>query len=350
MSVLAPSRLRGLTPGGSSRSPVRLATRLSLVLVAAMAGAGIAATSAVHASPAGPSRSCEVSTAQTYTVAAGESWFQIAQRVGVPAAELLQANDATVDSTIYPGDVLCLPAGANAPAAGSRGSSCGSAGAGSYTVVKDDSWFGIANDVGTRMASLLEVNHATAETGLQPGDVLCLPVGATMTPAAAAPKSVKIEVLPLQGPCGFGDTWRDARGNGRRHEGVDLIAAAGKYVYAVVDGVLSRRAWDQPGRLAGNGWWLTSADGSGTYFFYAHLYAFAPGLKVGSHVKAGQIIGFVGTTGSSSTSHLHFEIHPDGGDPINPYSTIKSMGGCNNGTAYRQPDGWVPDTAGVDVG
>ncbi len=67
-------------------------------------------------------------------------------------------------------------------------------------------------------------------------------------------------------------------------------------------------------------------------------------------MKAGQIIGFVGTTGSSSTSHLHFEIHPNGGDPINPYDTIKSMGGCNTGTAYRQPDGWVPDTAGVDVG
>jgi murein DD-endopeptidase MepM/ murein hydrolase activator NlpD len=318
------------------------------MLVSTIVG-GIAAPTVVHATPAAARRSCAVAGAQTYTVTTGESWFQIAQAVGVRAAVLLQANDASADTTIYPGDVLCLPAGATAPAPGDRGSSCGTAG-GSYRVEQGDSWFGIANRVGARMASMLDANHATADSALQPGDVLCLPAGATAKAAEAKPTHVAIEALPLQGPCGFGDTWRDARGNGRRHEGVDLIAAAGKYVYAVVDGVLTRRAWDQPGGLSGNGWWLTSADGSGTYFFYAHLYAFAPGLKVGSNVRAGQIIGFVGTTGNSSTSHLHFEIHPNGGDPINPYATIRSMGGCNTGTAYRQPGGWVPDTAGVDVG
>ena len=135
--------------------------------------------------------------------------------------------------------------------------------------------------------------------------------------------------------------------SGRRHEGTDLIAQAGRYVYAVTDGTLTRRAWDQPGRIAGNAWWLTASDGSGTYFFYGHLYDFAQGLKVGSRVSAGQIIGFVGDTGSSATAHVHFEIHPNGGEPINPYPTLKSLGGCNTSAPYRQPGGWVPDTGGV---
>ena len=45
-----------------------------------------------------------------------------------------------------------------------------------------------------------------------------------------------------------------------------------------------RAAWDQPGLRSGNAWWLTAADGSGTYYFYAHLADFAPELSVGSQV------------------------------------------------------------------
>jgi murein DD-endopeptidase MepM/ murein hydrolase activator NlpD len=339
--------LRHLLPRGRHRPGHRGLGRVVALVVPTLAGF-TAISGTTHASPTSGRRSCATPTAATYRVADGDNWFAIAQSVGAETRLLLAANDATAATTIHPGDVLCLTAGTVAPAA-NTGASCTSTSAATDTVKDGDSWFAVAERYGLTMGQLLAANHATAETPLYVDDELCLPPGATSRSDAGTQQAVHIDALPLQGPCGFGNTWRASRGNGRVHEGVDLIAAAGNYVYAVVDGTLTQRAWDQPGRLAGNAWWLTSADGSGTYFFYAHLYSFTPGLKVGSRVRAGQIIGFVGNTGNSSTSHLHFEVHPNGGDPVNPYNIVSGLGGCNRSGAYRQPSGWVPDTEGVAV-
>jgi hypothetical protein len=127
------------------------------------------------------------------------------------------------------------------------------------------------------------------------------------------------------------------------HEGVDVIAKAGQWVYAVKDGTLTKRYLDAPGSLSGNGWQLTSADH--TYFFYAHLSAFAPGLAVGSAVKAGQIIGQIGMTGAAPIPHLHFEVHPLGGPSINPTPIVKAVDGCRTSALPAQPNGTpVPAT------
>jgi LysM repeat protein len=321
-------------------------TRISALLAFAAIGS-LAWSSPTNAAPAGR-RTCAEPASAAYTVRDGDSWFDIAQSTQVRTNALLQANGASVTTAIHPGDVLCLPAGAVAPAV-APGDACASAGLGTYTVASGDSWSGIAQAVDATMANVLAANGATVATTLQPGELLCLPAGAKVAATKSRAVSTPMAALPLQGPCWFGDTWRDARANGRTHEGVDLIAQAGKYVYAVADGTLTRRAWDQPGRIAGNAWWLTASDGTGTYFWYGHMYDFAQGLQVGSKVKAGQIIGFVGETGSAATAHLHFEIHPGGGDPVNPYPTMKALGGCDTGQPYRQPGGWVPDTGGVTI-
>ena len=68
---------------------------------------------------------------------------------------------------------------------------------------------------------------------------------------------------------------------------------------------------------------------NGTYFTYLHMLDFAPGIEVGSEVSAGDVIGFVGNTGSSATAHLHLEIHPFGGAAINPYPIAKAADACN---------------------
>lgn len=226
---------------------------------------------------------------------------------------------------------------------------CGATGAATYTVSPGDSWSLIARASGVTTGPLYEVNRATQRSTLHPGDVVCLPAGATppVAGASAVTASVVMSALPAHGPCWFGDTWHAARANGRRHEGVDLLTRAGQYVYAVADGTLTRRAWDQPGSLSGNAWWLTAADGSGTYYFYAHLSGFAQGLHVGSTVQAGEIIGFVGETGSAAAPHLHFEIHPGGGGAVNPYPAVRAMGGCRTGKAYTQPNGWTPTQGGI---
>jgi hypothetical protein len=208
-----------------------------------------------------------------------------------------------------------------------------------YEVRSGDGWFDIATRAGVAPRQLLRANGARATDMLHPGDELCLPNGAA-TPTPRDTGAIVLSALPVHGPCWYGDTWLAPRGGGRRHQGVDLITAPGNYVYAVVDGTLSRRAWDAPGRLSGNAWWLRGDDGN-TYF-YAHLSDFAPGLKVGARVRAGEVLGFVGSTGNSSGPHLHFEIHPGGGPAVNPYPVVRAQGGCRTGEGYRQPNGWVP--------
>ncbi len=157
------------------------------------------------------------------------------------------------------------------------------------------------------------------------------PTSATPPPSSS---NVVMQRFPIQGQCFYGNTWHAPRGNGRVHEGVDVIAAEGKFLYAVVDGTITKQYWDQPGALAGNG--LRVAQDDGTYFTYLHMSTFAPGIAVGTKVQAGDVIGFVGNTGSSATPHLHFEIHPGGGAAVNPYPYIKAIDDCGNTTPQHQ--------------
>jgi LysM repeat protein len=235
-----------------------------------------------------------------------------------------------------------------------------------YVVAAGDSWWGLARRVGVSMDALLGINAAVQATPMFVGTTICLPDGAvpsttvpgTTVPATTVPGAptttvpaptttvpptlVELAAFPVQGPCWYTDTWQAPRGGGRRHEGVDVIARSGLYLYAVTDGTLTRQNLDRPGSLSGNAWWLTADDG--TYFFYAHLAAFAPGLQVGSRVKAGQVIGWVGRTGNASSAHLHFEIHPQGGRAINPTASIRAVDACRATAPLPQPDGVTPPT------
>lgn len=154
-------------------------------------------------------------------------------------------------------------------------------------------------------------------------------------PSAPDPSSVKLQVFPVQGRCGYADTWQYTRGGGRRHLGVDIIAEEGKLLYAVVDGKIDKIYQDYPGSLAGNGIRLRMADG--TYFFYAHMQSVAEGIEVGVPVKAGQIVGYLGNTGNSGTPHLHFEVHPRGGAAVNPYPLVKAIDACGVTAPLPQP-------------
>ena len=139
--------------------------------------------------------------------------------------------------------------------------------------------------------------------------------------------SVQLAVFPVQGQCNFVDTWHAPRGNGRLHLGVDIIAPEGKLLYAVADGTITKTYSTGTDKLAGNGVRLTTADG--TYFFYGHMRELAAGIGVGSAVKAGQVLGTVGKTGDTNTPHLHFEVHPRGGEAVNPYPMTKMVDACH---------------------
>ena len=141
-----------------------------------------------------------------------------------------------------------------------------------------------------------------------------------------------MRVFPLQGRCSFVDSWGDARSGGRSHEGTDVIGPRGLAVYAVLDGVITHTYNGLA--LGGNAIRLTVADG--TYFYYAHLDSFAPGIATGTPVRAGQIIGYNGSTGNAGSPHLHFEVHPQGGAAINPYPLLKAIDGCSNEAVLPQ--------------
>jgi len=98
-------------------------------------------------------------------------------------------------------------------------------------------------------------------------------------------------------------------------------------VYAVTDGVITKVYEDRPGSLSGNGIRLTTDDG--TYFFYAHFTHVADGIVEGAQVTAGQVVGYIGSTGNSGTPHLHLEIHPQGGAAVNPYPIVKAVDACH---------------------
>ena len=116
------------------------------------------------------------------------------------------------------------------------------------------------------------------------------------------------------------------RPGGRIHEGIDIMANLGQEIYAVGNGTLIRQAIDgnADATLSGNAWKLQLSDGSGTYYFYAHLSAFAAGLKVGDSVTIGQLLGYVGDTGDPGPGnyHLHFEVHPKGGAAVDPFPLL----------------------------
>lgn len=122
-------------------------------------------------------------------------------------------------------------------------------------------------------------------------------------------------VCPVQGPHAFSNDWGQPRSGGRRHEGNDILAARGTPVVASVAGNVERNDSSR----GGISYYLHGVDGN-TYFG-AHLSGFA----ASGRVSAGTVIGYVGDTGNArGTPHLHFEIHPGGGGPVNPYSTLST--------------------------
>lgn len=128
---------------------------------------------------------------------------------------------------------------------------------------------------------------------------------------------------PQAEPMWFRNDWGNPRSGGRTHKGTDIFGAKGGKVHAVTSGTLRTRT----GGLGGTALWLFGDDGH--WYYYAHLSGWASGVRTGSRVSRGSVIGFVGNTGNATggAHHTHFEIHPNGGSAINPYWTLSKI--CN---------------------
>jgi hypothetical protein len=98
------------------------------------------------------------------------------------------------------------------------------------------------------------------------------------------------------------------------HQGTDIFASRGTPVRSPADGTVRVNV----GPVGGLTVYVTEADG--TYYYMAHLDSTAAGLTTGMIVRIGDVVGYVGDSGNAKggPTHLHFEVHPNGGAAINP--------------------------------
>jgi murein DD-endopeptidase MepM/ murein hydrolase activator NlpD len=103
------------------------------------------------------------------------------------------------------------------------------------------------------------------------------------------------------------------------HTGLDFATSTGTPIVAVASGTVTSAGYDG---AYGNKVELKLDDGTVTW--YCHMTEYS--VSVGEHVLQGQQLGTVGSTGNTTGPHLHFEVHPDGGDPVDPYPFLVDHG------------------------
>ncbi len=140
------------------------------------------------------------------------------------------------------------------------------------------------------------------------------PPASTPAPAPAPAPAAGCGTLasPVEGTVtgSFGEDRGD-----HRHAGQDIAAPSGTPVRAVDCGTVTQAADE-----SGYGNIICIQHSATVSTCYAHLSSFE--TERGDYVEVGQIIGRVGTTGNSTGPHLHLEVRPGGGDPVDPYEAF----------------------------
>jgi murein DD-endopeptidase MepM/ murein hydrolase activator NlpD len=168
--------------------------------------------------------------------------------------------------------------------------------------------------------------------------LLAAPAGARAPASATAAEAPPPQIVfPVIGTVSYSDDFGDPRAQGG-HPGNDILADRRAPVVAAEAGRIV--FWT---RSATAGCMLYLYGRSGTTYQYIHLnndltnrndnrgscvpgIAFAPGLRDGQNVAAGELIGYVGDSGDADGihPHLHFEIHPGGGKPVSPFPWLEA--------------------------
>ncbi len=170
--------------------------------------------------------------------------------------------------------------------------------------------------------------------------------GAPLSPASAEPAAGL--AIPVAGiaPDDLFDTYTDARGQGRVHNAIDIMAPRGVPVLAAAPGHVIRLFESERGGLT-----IYQLDPDGeTVYYYAHLDGYQPGLEAGQTVQRGDTLGTVGDSGNAApgNTHLHFAmwVVADStqfweGEPINPYPLLAGRG-AGSATGAAQPSSPTP--------
>ena len=106
----------------------------------------------------------------------------------------------------------------------------------------------------------------------------------------------------------FGGRYHPITGKWHNHGGTDIPAAGGTKIYAAQDGVVTTVSKN---KNSSYGWYCIITHANGRATLYAHMRSKAV-VKEGQTVSKGDLVGYVGTTGSSTGNHLHFELRING--------------------------------------
>ena len=157
----------------------------------------------------------------------------------------------------------------------------------------------LAAPIPRRRPDLAEAPVATPVNGARPTNVKQL----QQAILAAPPDKVRIS-------SGYGRRLHPVLGYNRQHRAIDFAAPAGTPIKAPADGRVVRA-----GRNGAYGNYIRIDHGGGYQTAYGHLQRIA--ASEGTRVRAGQVIGYVGSTGRSTGPHLHYELWVNG-QPVNP--------------------------------
>ena len=161
--------------------------------------------------------------------------------------------------------------------------------------------------------------NSIARTAANDNDALLEGVAALEGAGVAHDEAVRAVFgrFPVQGPASWVDDWYYPRWTGstfRFHLGLDMFAPYGTPVAAPADGTCLITT-NPLGGLT-----VRVVEPDGTFWYLAHLSGIAEGVLNGSPCSLGQVVGYVGDSGNArgGTPHLHFAVHPGGGQPVPP--------------------------------
>lgn len=232
-----------------------------------------------------------------YVVRAGDTLSEIAHMFNVSVNTIIWANDLKNARDVHPGDTLVI-----LPVSGVE-----------RTVVKGDTLKSIAKKFNADADEIAAFNGLDVGAPLAVGSTIIIPGGEIApppTPVAVPGKIVKEPLLGGGGPAiagYFSNPIPGALFTQGLHgwNGVDLGASRGTPILAAADGIVivarNNGAWN-----GGYGNYVVISHPNGTQTLYSHMSRAA--VTIGRSVSAGELIGYVGSTGYSTGPHLHFEV------------------------------------------
>ncbi|MFM8563466.1 MAG: LysM peptidoglycan-binding domain-containing protein [Acidimicrobiia bacterium] len=181
--------------------PVAATTTVVVIQAQTITAPTTAAPTTAAPTTAAPTTAAAVVVCATkYVVQAGDSWYGLEAKTGVKASTIAGTNNTTIRSALMVGDEICLPPGAVVPSADAPPTTATSLCGDSYTVQAGDSWSRIAAKAGVKSTELAIANGKNLRSTLLPGQVICLPAGASIAvaPATTAPGVPSAKVTTRQ--------------------------------------------------------------------------------------------------------------------------------------------------------